>query len=212
MDMEKLIPELAVIVIIVLLGVLLRRYVSKQKITTKHVVFVGIMSAMGTALAVVSFIPIGPNISVDLSHIGTFIVAIALGPFYGMITGALIGIYPMMQFGNVLVPPGKALTGLAVGYLAMKLNVLGNNAEDSGQRKTRRIPRIVPTVLAGWIPEAVFVLITMGIVGIPYLLPMPVVEGILVKGTAEILLLGIVCEALFASKAIKHTIKSFRGS
>jgi thiamine transporter ThiT len=210
MDMEKLIPELAVIVIIVLLGILLRRYVSKQKITAKHVVFVGIMSAMGTALAVVSFIPIAPNISVDLSHIGTFIVAIALGPFYGMITGALIGIYPMTVFGNVLVPPGKALTGLAVGYLAMKLNVLGNNAEDSGQLKTRRIPRIVPTVLAGWIPEAAFVLITMGIVGIPYLLPMPVVEGILVKGTAEILLLGIVCEALFASKAIKHTIKSFR--
>lgn len=210
MDMEKLIPELAVIVIIVLLGILLRRYVSKQKITAKHVVFVGIMSAMGTALAVVSFIPIAPNISVDLSHIGTFIVAIALGPFYGMITGALIGIYPMTVFGNVLVPPGKALTGLAVGYLAMKLNVLGNNAEDSGQLKTRRIPRIVPTVLAGWIPEAVFVLITMGIVGIPYLLPMPVVEGILVKGTAEILLLGIVCEALFASKAIKYTIRSFR--
>jgi thiamine transporter ThiT len=211
MDMEKLIPELAVIVIIVLLGILLRRYVSKQKITAKHVVFVGIMSAMGTALAVVSFIPIAPNISVALSHIGTFIVAIALGPFYGMITGALIGIYPMTVFGNVLVPPGKALTGLAVGYLAMKLNLLGNNnIEDSGQPKARRIPRIVPTVLAGWIPEAVFVLITMGIVGIPYLLPMPVVEGILVKGTAEILLLGIVCEALFASKAIKHTIRSFR--
>ncbi|MGC1121472.1 MAG: ECF transporter S component [Candidatus Methanofastidiosia archaeon] len=211
MDMEKLIPELAVIVAIVILGILLRRYISKKKVTVKHVVFVGIMSAMGTALAVVSFVPIGPNINVDFSHIGTFIVAIALGPFYGMITGALIGIYPMTVFGNVLVPPGKALTGLAVGYLAMKLNLLGNNGtEKPSEPRNRRIPRIVPTVLAGWIPEAVFVLITMGIVGIPYLLPMPVVEGILVKGTAEILLLGIVCEALFASKAIKHALKSFR--
>ncbi|MBU6998162.1 MAG: ECF transporter S component [Theionarchaea archaeon] len=210
MDMEQLIPELTVIVAIVLLGVFLRIYVSRQKITVKHIVFVGIMSAMGTALAVVSFVPIGPNINVDFSHIGTFIVAIALGPFYGMVTGALIGIYPMTVFGNVLVPPGKALTGLFVGYLAMKLNVLGSNGTEKDNVRNRRIPRIVPTALAGWIPEAAFTLVTMGIVGIPYFLPMPVVEGILVKGAVEILLLGIVCEALFASKAIKHAISSFR--
>ena len=134
---------------------------------------------------------------------GTFIVAIALGPFYGMIAGALVGIYPMIVFGNLLLPPGKALTGIIIGYLAVRLRIVGN-----GERK-RRLPMIVPVVCAGWIAEAVFILVTMGILGIPYLLPMPVVEGILVKGTAEIILLGILCEFLFASKALRHRLASF---
>jgi thiamine transporter ThiT len=199
------IAEIAVIVVIVILALILRRYVSKKEITVKQITFVGIMSAMGTALAVVSFVPIGPNINVDFSHIGTFIVAIALGPFYGMIAGALIGIYPMTVFGNVLVPPGKALTGLVIGALAMKLRLAANDQEEN-----RRIPRIVPTVFVGWIPEAVFVLVTLGIIGIPYILPMPAVEAILVKGSVEIILLGILCEILFASKALKHSLKSLR--
>jgi thiamine transporter ThiT len=205
MESTDILVWIAEILIIVIFGFALRRYVSRKNITAKQITFVGVMSAMGTVLAIVSFIPIAPNIHIDLSHIGTFIVAIALGPFYGMITGALIGIYPMTVFGNVLVPPGKALTGLVVGALAMKLRLAMNDTEEK-----RRIPRIVPTVFVGWIPEAVFVLVTLGIIGIPYLLPMPVVEGILVKGTAEIILLGIVCEFLFASKALKHSLQSLR--
>jgi thiamine transporter ThiT len=205
MESTDILIWIAEILIMVIFGAALIRYVSKKTITVNHIAFVGIMSAMGTALAIVSFIPIGPNINIDLSHIGTFIVAIALGPFYGMITGVLIGIYPMAMFGNILVPPGKALTGLVVGALAMKLRLGMNSTEEK-----RKIPLIVPTAFVGWIPEAVFVLVTMGIIGIPYLLPMPVVEGILVKGSAEIIALGILCELLFASKALRHSLKSLR--
>jgi len=73
-----------------------------------------------------------------------------------------------------------------------------------------RLLRIVPTIAVGWIPEAAFILVTLGILGVPYLMPMPVVEGILVKGTGEIILLGIVCEFLFASKALQHTLESLK--
>lgn len=204
-DILTLIVEIGIIVVIVILALALRRYVSKKEITVKQIVFVGIMSAMGTALALATFAPIGPNINIDLSHISTFIVAIALGPFYGMITGALIGVYPMTVFANPLVPVGKALTGLVVGLIATKIRLVTGTDE-----RKWRLPRIVPTVLVGWIPEAVFVLVTLGFLGIPYLLPMPVVEGILVKGTGEIILLGIVCEFLFASKALKHSLRSLR--
>lgn len=203
MNVADILTWIAEVAVFIVFGLVLRKYVSKKKITVKQIAFVGVMSAMGTALAVVSFVPIGPNIHIDLSHIGTFIVAIALGPFYGMIAGALVGIYPMIVFGNPLLPPGKALTGVIIGYLAARLRIVG-----SGEKK-RRLPMIVPVVCAGWIAEAVFIVVTMGILGIPYLLPMPVIEGILVKGTGEIILLGILCEFLFASKALRHRLASF---
>ncbi|KYK35263.1 MAG: hypothetical protein AYK19_10950 [Theionarchaea archaeon DG-70-1] len=206
MEPAQILTWIAEIVIIIVFGLVLRRYVSKKKITVKQIAFVGIMSALGTALALVSFIPIGPNINIDLSHIGTFIVAIALGPFYGMITGTLIGIYPMTVFGNPLVPVGKALTGFVVGLLATRLRLVG------GEKEKRRIPKIVPAVFVGWVPEAVFILVTLGILGIPMLFPMPVVEGILVKGSGEIIFLGIVCEFLFASKALRGKLASLRAN
>lgn len=206
MEVAHVLTWIIEIAAIILFGLALRKYVSKKRITVRQIAFVGIMSAMGTALAVVSFIPIGPGINIDLSHIGTFIVAIALGPFYGMIAGTLIGIYPMTVFGNPLVPLGKALTGLLVGLLITRARlVVGIESTEK-----LRLLRIVPTIAVGWIPEAAFILVTLGILGVPYLMPMPVVEGILVKGTGEIILLGIVCEFLFASKALQHTLESLK--
>ena len=117
MASENVLVWIAEISAIIIIGLALRLYVRKKRITVRQIAFVGVMAAMGTALAVVSFVPIGPGINIDLSHIGTFVVAIALGPFYGMITGVLIGIYPMTVFANPLVPLGKALTGLVVGLL-----------------------------------------------------------------------------------------------
>jgi riboflavin transporter FmnP len=203
---QEWIVNIAVIAVLVIGALILRRYVSKKRITVKQITFVGIMSAMGTALALASFVPIGPGINIDFSHIGTFIVAIALGPFYGMVTGALIGIYPMTVFGNPLVPVGKAVTGLVIGILVTRARlVIGVE-----NKEKLRLLRIVPTAVVGWIPEAVIILVTLGFLGIPYFLPMPVVEGILVKGTGEIILLGILCEVLFASKALKYRLESLR--
>lgn len=185
----------------------MRSYVSKKRITVKHITFVGIMSAMGTALALATFAPIGPNINIDFSHIGTFITALVLGPFYGMIAGALIGFYPMIIFGNPLVPVGKAMTGLFIGLLITRARlVIGVE-----RGETMRLLQIVPTTLVGWIPEALFTLVTLGILGIPVLFPMPLVEGILVKGVGEIILLGVLCEFLFASKALRHRLASVAG-
>ncbi len=208
MEPKTLVTLIVEIAAIIIFALVLRKYVSKKKITVKHIAFVGTMSALGNVLAAASFVPIGPGINLDLSHIGTFIVAVSLGPFYGMITGALIGIYPMISFGNPLVPPVKALTGFVVGLLITRARlVIG--VENGG--KTRLL-RIVPTAVVGWIPEALIILVTLGILGIPYVMPMPVVKGILVKGTGEIILLGALCEVLFASKALKHRLDILRES
>ena len=203
---QEWIVDIAVIAVLVIGALILRRYVSKKRITVKQITFVGIMSAMGTALALATMAPIGPNINIDFSHIGTFIVAIALGPFYGMVTGALIGIYPMTVFGNPLVPVGKAVTGLVIGILVTRARLVVGVEN----KEKLRLLRIVPTAVVGWIPEAAIILVTLGFLGIPYFLPIPVVEGILVKGTGEIILLGILCEFLFASKALKHRLESLR--
>ena len=200
--------EIVVIALVVILALVLRRFVDRKRITVKHIAFVGVMSALGTALVMVSSAPLGPHINFDLSHIGTFIVAIALGPYYGMITGALIGVYPMTLFANPVVLIGKALTGLVVGLLIRRARLIVG--VESGEK--RKVLRIVPTVVVGWIPEAVLIVVTLGFVGIPYFLPMTVVEGILVKGTAEVILLGALCEILFASKALQHRLESIRES
>ncbi len=191
------------IILIVIFGLILKKTVDK-KITVKQLVFVSVISAMGTALAVVSFVPILPNVNVDLSHIATFIVAIAAGPYYGMITGVLIGIYPATVFGNPLVPVGKAFTGFLVGLLAAKARlVIGVETKER-----MRVLRIVPTVVVSWIPEALFIILTLGILGIPTLFPSAVVKTIIAKGTVEIILLGFICELLFASKGLKNSLKS----
>ena len=204
MDTSNLIKWFVEIAVIVACGLTLRRYVSRKRITVKQIAFVGVISAMGIALTSVLLIPIAPGVSIDLSHISTFIVAIALGPFYGMITGAIIGVYPMLHFANPLLPVGKALTGLVIGLLIMRARlVIGVESKER-----TRLLRIVPTTIIGWIPEAAFVLITLGYLGLPYFLPMEVIETILVKGTGEIILLGILCEFLFASRALKTRLEA----
>jgi len=156
-----------------------------MRLTANSIAFVGIMSALGIVLSIIAFMPLGPGINVDLSHIATFIVAVAGGSWLGGITGLIVGIYPMVQFNmNYLVPVGKALNGVVVGFLA---------------KKTRPFFAII----VGWIAEAAVIFLTLGVWGIPYSLPGAVVQGILLKVTAEIVLLGVIVELLFRSKAVR---------
>ena len=55
---------------------------------------------LGNLLAYLSSLltPLQPQVTFDFSHIATCAVAVAFGPFYGMLTGALGAIFPYYEF------------------------------------------------------------------------------------------------------------------
>ena len=77
---------------------------------------VGILAAVGVVLGYVSLqIPLfGSQVALDFSHLATMIAAVFLGPFAGGATGLIIGIPPSIRFGNFLIFPLKAVTGILV--------------------------------------------------------------------------------------------------
>jgi uncharacterized membrane protein len=148
---------------------------------------VGIFSALGVILGYISlFVPIlGQQVKLDFSHLGTMFAAVFLGPFAGAITGGIVGIPPSLQFGNYLIAPIKLLTGLIVGLVIKKV----------------KIPSLA--IVMGFIPESLLTYLTLGVWGIPYQLPLPVVYTILVKGACEIAIIAAFVEILYRSSALK---------
>lgn len=177
--------------------------------TTKSITYTAIMAALGTALAVLSIelMPLAPTqISIDLSHLGTFLVAIPGGPILGAIAGAIVGIYPGFAFGYtqgtmgiiglVSLPIGKAMTG---AFCAIT---------------QRFLKRPLISVIIGYVPESLFTLwlfatvlpvvlgwdlyLSLIIIGIP----------ILIKAWIEILAMAFLMESIFLSRGIVHMLRT----
>jgi len=130
----------------------------------KQTAFIAMMSALGITLSAIS-LNIAPVLSaagqggaaLDLSHIATFVAAIFGGPYVGAVVGFLSGIYAGYYFGYVLgglgvlsligVPLGKAMTGLAAGFLYRRLGI-GNSGRHS--------ILAVPITLLSYVPESIY--------------------------------------------------------
>ncbi len=76
--------------------------------------------------------PMHPQVTFDFSHLATFIVAIAFGPIYGLIAGAIGSIYPYVHYAvfgiygpffGLAIIFGKAMTGFICGLLRNKMPV-----------------------------------------------------------------------------------------
>jgi riboflavin transporter FmnP len=102
---------------------------------SRKIAFVASMGALGNVLALLSvFIPlVPPQITPDLSHVGTLIVALYSGPVLGGIAGALVAIVPFYRYGvmgwlgplvGFMIVPVKALTGITAGILGKKFRPL----------------------------------------------------------------------------------------
>jgi riboflavin transporter FmnP len=129
--------------------------------TSKGISFIAVMAALGNVLSFISIqlspiipqIPLGPinfSLALDFSHLATFIAALIGGPVVGGLVGLVGGSVAAFQFGfsqgNILsgicLPIGKAMTGIAAGFLFKWLS--------SG-----KVKMILGTVLS-YIPEGVF--------------------------------------------------------
>lgn len=177
-----------------------------KAVDTKALAFTGIMSALGIILSFISTqtLPIGPGVSVDLSHVGTYIVAVGGGPIFGMATGAIVGVIPSFQYANPLVIPGKLMTGATVGFISMFLKRL------SAKRNSRKIQvlRIPLAGMLGYVPEFIF---TIGVLKFITMLPDPVIIQILIKAWIEISIITAMMVFLYGSQLIDSWIDMLVG-
>ncbi len=185
-----------------------------MRLKSKTVAFVSLMGALGNILfAISNYVgQIIPGVSIDLSHIPTFIAALYGGPFLGFLTGLLVGVLPGFQYGPlsphgswiavILLPLGKSLTGLTAGLLSKALRI---------NQSRRGSLIVVPLVLASYIPECLYTILYFVV-----LIPLFVGGGVasilvfvLPKAWAEIVFMSIFMAALKGNNGFSSFIMSF---
>jgi len=178
---------------------------NKGILNTKSVAFVSIISALGAVLSLSVFaIPLAPNVAIDLSHIGTYIVAIGGGPILGAIAGALVGIIPAFRFANVGLVIGKSLTGLSVGALYFMLKKVKIFERKKG---LTFIPILIAGIV-GYLPEYVFTIWDLNVI---VQMEMSVILMILLKAWIEIPIISALTAALYSISTIRDGVDQLVG-
>ena len=186
----------------------MKEYKATPRFNNKTVAYIAFMAALGTAVSIltINMVQLGvTQIALDLSHLGTFLVAIPGGPILGAITGLIAGIYPGIAFGYIWgqlgmvgligLPVGKAMTGLTSGVLQ------------------RILKRPFLSVTVGYAPECLFT-IWLFVYLVPVLTPIPaqfvlvIALGIVTKAWIEILFMGFVMETVFLSRGIISLLRT----
>ena len=192
-----------------------------QKTGSKNLMFIAIMAALGNVLSFVTtqltpfapVIPLGPvtvSLALDISHLTTFIAAIYGGPIVGGLTGAVGGLVAAFEFGfskgNIVtgigLPVGKALTGLAAGYVFKQLREI-------------KYANIISAVVS-YIPEAILTYVLFKYLlppatGMPVSIAVAVAIQIIVKAFIEMVILGGVLTWLTGNLGFKSFAEGFFG-
>lgn len=175
----------------------------KKLLSTKAIAFVAMMGALGSLFAILStYFVIGPNTALDFAHIGTYIVAIGGGAILGAITGAIVGIVPSFRFANPALIPGKLLTGFTVGFLyhsLKKIEFFNKN------RKTETLAIVIAGTV-GYIPEMIFTIVDLKIIGLDFILPF-----VIPKAWLEIGIITALMVIIFNYQVIKDAIYNLVG-
>ena len=191
-----------------------------KNLGSKSLTFVAIMAALGNVLSFITtqLAPIAPNIplgpvsvslALDISHLTTFIAALFGGPIIGGVTGAVGGLVAAFEFGfskgNLItgfgLPLGKALTGIAAGYLFQKYDA------DSW------VKTVLVTVVS-YIPEGLLTLILFRyllppVTGMPIGLATLIGFQIVVKAFIEMILLGLILTQIINNAGFKVFAESY---
>lgn len=183
-----------------------KKILPKSYFNSKSIAFLSVMSALGVVLAFLSVytLPIGPGIAIDLSHVGTYIVALSGGPILGSIAGAIVGLIPAFRFANPALIPGKMLTGFSVGFLYLLINKI-----DVFKRNEKmKIVVMIFSGTIGYIPEMVFTIWDLNIVmGFEE----TIVIGILIKAWVEIIIISILMSVILSIKSVSNLILDLIG-
>ena len=156
---------------------------------------------LGNLLAYLSSLltPMQPQVTFDFSHIATFAVAVAFGPFYGLLTGAIGAIYPYYEFAvlgiygpwyGLAIILGKAMTGYFCGLLRYRL----------------------PTFMAvtvSYIPECIFTqlfLLSMSFALPAGVMTWAVATGILTEGWVEVIMFSFIIEMVVRRRIMETAV------
>jgi hypothetical protein len=156
---------------------------------------------LGNILALLSTMltPMNPQVCFDFSHLATFMIAIAFGPYYGFLAGAISSIQPYIlyavlgiygPFFGLAIIFGKAMTGFFCGLLRNK----------------------VPTYLAiniAYIPESLFTLgfsLMMRIFLPAGVMSWEIINGILMEGWVEVIIFSFVIDNVARKKVIETAV------
>lgn len=171
---------------------------------------------MGVLAIYIGQIPTGgaAQVALDFSSLAVVVVALFAGWRLGALTGLIAGIGPMIMFGyvygstgiiTVLLPVGKALTGLCVGAIA----------QAEGPTKKLRPVFALAAIWVGFIPEAVltwFYFVNL----VPFFVPGNFFVGpaaatvVLVKAWAEMVIIGFLTVALMGNAGFRSFLGRLR--
>lgn len=143
--------------------------------------------------------PLHPQVTFDFSHLATFITAIALGPLYGLIAGAVGAIYPYFHYAvfgiygpffGLAIIFGKAMTGFICGLLRNRMPVF-------------------MAVNISYIPESLF---TLGFVQLVALfltagsLNGVIISGIIKSGWVQVILFSFLIDTVMRQRIIETAV------
>lgn len=186
---------------------------------TRRIAFVGIMSALGMTLSILS-INIAPYLgsvgqngaALDLSHVATFVTAFFGGPIAGAMVGLFGGIYAGFYFGYVGgtlgllsligLPLGKALTGLVAGFLYRRTGL------STGLRGSWLA---LPLTLLSYVPESLYTVLYFLYLVVPiygqamtFMIPL-----VIPKAWIEIIVMSLLMGALAGNSGFRKFINRF---
>ena len=189
------------------------------RVNSKSLMFIAIMASLGNVLSFITMqltpiapnIPLGPvsvSIALDISHLTTFIAAMYGGPVVGAITGAVGGLVAAFQFGfsqgNIVtgigLPVGKALTGLAAGYVFNWF-------------KESRYSNVI-SAMVSYVPEAILTYVLFRYLlpvttGIPVGIAVAVSFQIIIKAFVEMVILGVLLSGLIGNVGFRGFIEGY---
>jgi hypothetical protein len=156
---------------------------------------------LGNLLAYLSSLltPMQPQVTFDFSHLATFGIAIAFGPVYGLITGAIGAIYPYFEFAvwgiygpfvGLAIIFGKAMTGFVCGLL-----------------RNRMPPFLAVTV--SFIPESLYTFgfLQLMTVYLPAGVMTPdMITGIITEGWVEVIMFSFIIETVMRRKVMELAV------
>ena len=143
--------------------------------------------------------PMHPQVTFDFSHLATFVVALAFGPVYGLITGAIGSMYPYVHYAvfgiygaffGLAIIFGKAMTGFICGLFRNRMPVF-------------------LAVNISYIPESLY---TLGFTVLMTLflpagsLNREIISGIIVEGWVEVIIFSFLIDTVMRRRIIETAV------
>jgi hypothetical protein len=160
-----------------------------------------IAGILGNILALLStkLTPMQPQVCFDFSHLATFMIAIAFGPGYGFLAGAIASIHPYIHYAvlgiygpffGLAIIFGKAMTGYFCGLLRDKMSTY-------------------LAISLAYIPESLYTLgfsLLMRTFLPAGTMSWEIINGILMEGWVEVIIFAFVIDNIVRRKVIETAI------